>query len=534
MGSSPGEDVDTRAVAACTRRALGYAPGMQAAQAPLSPSSPVLYLAGLSAVAFLALALATSVRRGSHPLAFDLGVMCVTMSAYNILEVAYSLSGDPSWAFLEYAAASSCAIPTLRLFIGYVGQRRRHRRLLGAATVYFAAVAVTCLLPFAVPAWAGFPGGTAWALLMLAGMAPSFGWAGFLLWRYAHRSHREERARVVLLGGALLLGVGGVTTDLVSIAGGVAPRLSALGLVVASGLVAALMLRARVFEQVRVVRFASAVLAATLAVIAQLAVVTWLGRSVALLAVGTAVVVMTLIAAMRPLYATLGEERARLEESATLGRFAGQMAHDLRNPLAAISGAAQFLLEEHRQGRPLEPHVEFVALVLDRAERIERVVADYQRLGRVDPALSEHDVNALVGEAVASHRAALPASVSFAVELSEGLPRCRLDRDLFVHALENVLRNAVEALEGSGTIGVQTKATADARRVAVTITDDGPGMDPRVAERAFDAFFTTKAAGTGLGLAFAAKVLEAHGGTARLSSRLGAGTSIELALPVDA
>lgn len=218
-----------------------------------------------------------------------------------------------------------------------------------------------------------------------------------------------------------------------------------------------------------------------------------------------------------------------MEESATLGRFAQQMAHDVRNPLAAIHGAAQFLLEEQDQGRPLEPHREFIALILDRAERLERVIADYQRMGRVETQLSEEDVNELVREALASHRAS-GSDLKIELALADESPICSIDRDLFVHALENLVRNAAEAMEGDGTLSAVTERRG--RSVLIKISDDGPGMDPRSAERAFDAFYTTKAGGTGLGLAFVARVVEAHGGTARMDSRVGEGTTVELELPL--
>lgn len=503
---------------------------MDAAQAPLPPYSVELILAGVASVAFLALALATTTRRSSSPLAFDVGLMCVTMSAYNILEVAYSLTSAPQWAYLEYFVASTISIPTLRMFVGYVGQRRRYRNALAMASLYFVGLAVACLMPFARPTWALFPGGDTWAILMLVGIAPSFGGAAVLLYRHAVRSNRDERARVRLLVGALALGVGGVATDLLAIAaGGYIPRLAAGGLVIAVALVAALMLRAKLFETLRIVTLANAALVAAIAILAQIAVVTLLGGSLGLLTVGTTFVVLAVVAAVRPLWITLSEERARMEESATLGRFAQQMAHDVRNPLAAIHGAAQFLLEEQDQGRPLEPHREFIALILDRAERLERVIADYQRMGRVETQLSEEDVNELVREALASHRAS-GSDLKIELALADESPICSIDRDLFVHALENLVRNAAEAMEGDGTLSAVTERRG--RSVLIKISDDGPGMDPRSAERAFDAFYTTKAGGTGLGLAFVARVVEAHGGTARMDSRVGEGTTVELELPL--
>ena len=78
-------------------------------------------------------------------------------------------------------------------------------------------------------------------------------------------------------------------------------------------------------------------------------------------------------------------QRERLERLATLGRFSAQMAHDLKNPIAALKGAAQYLKEEHAQGRPWDDKGDFLDLLLEQVERLDRVVSTYQRLGRVEP-----------------------------------------------------------------------------------------------------------------------------------------------------
>jgi two-component system sensor histidine kinase HydH len=101
-------------------------------------------------------------------------------------------------------------------------------------------------------------------------------------------------------------------------------------------------------------------------------------------------------------------------------------------------------------------------------------------------------------------------------------------------ALENIVRNACEAMPGGGALRVRTRVDAPAAgqtTVVVQVEDTGEGMDARRAEQAFEDFFTTKATGSGLGLAFVRRVALAHGGNVSLASRPGEGTVVELRLP---
>ncbi len=101
-------------------------------------------------------------------------------------------------------------------------------------------------------------------------------------------------------------------------------------------------------------------------------------------------------------------------------------------------------------------------------------------------------------------------------------------------AVENVLQNAYEALPNGGRVVVRTAASgAAASAVVLSVEDDGPGMDPRLAERVTEAFVTTKQGGSGLGLAFAARVAKAHHGKLELDTDLGRGTIVRLVFPVE-
>jgi signal transduction histidine kinase len=205
------------------------------------------------------------------------------------------------------------------------------------------------------------------------------------------------------------------------------------------------------------------------------------------------------------------------------------MAHDLKNPLAALQGAAQFLdveLLEPRTG--VKPRA-FVKLMLEQVQRLEKIVERYRRLAQVQPLRARTSLNQLVGEVMALQTFGAGERISITQELAADLPDCDLDRDLIASALENLVRNAIEAMPEGGSICVRTESRFGA--VVLSVEDTGPGMDARTRERAFDDFFTTKAAGSGLGLAFVRRVAEAHGGSASLGSRAGRGTIVSVRLP---
>jgi signal transduction histidine kinase len=187
------------------------------------------------------------------------------------------------------------------------------------------------------------------------------------------------------------------------------------------------------------------------------------------------------------------------------------------------------LEEERTRGKPLDEHHEFLGMMAEQVDRLHRVVDDYQRIGRVEPVLRPADINELVKSVVALESFAADGRWAIRVDLSADLSPCEVDRDLLGGALENVIRNAMEAMPKGGTIVVRTERT-EGGDVVIAVEDSGEGMDARKAERALDDFFTTKPQGSGLGLAFVRRVAEAHGGEVTLQSRVGIGTVVRLRL----
>jgi signal transduction histidine kinase len=218
-----------------------------------------------------------------------------------------------------------------------------------------------------------------------------------------------------------------------------------------------------------------------------------------------------------------------------MGRLAAQMGHDLKNPLAAMKGAAQYLREERAQGRSIDDRTEFLDLLIEQIDRLQGAVDKYQRLGRIEALRSPVQLNELVRSLVAMQRFGNADDVVLRAELAADLPECPVDRDLVAGALENLLQNAFEAAPGVGTVTVRTELTSmqKGKGILLSVEDNGSGMSARTRERALDDFYTTKASGSGLGLAFVRRVAEAHGGEVSLTSKEGLGTTVRLFLPLE-
>ncbi len=488
----------------------------------------------VASAAFLGLAALAALRSRQNPLALPLALVCVDLFAYNSLEVLGSVTASPRWEWLESLSAALAAPLLVHFTLAFLGLRRERRDLLVATYAYFGLVAASCLLPFALPSWSGYPGGDGWALAMLGGMVPAFAIVFVLLVRHYRRSGSdEERARTQLFVGTIVLGVGGPATDLLALAGATAaPRLAAGGMLLSVILLTALTLRARVLRGTVAILAVNAIVIGLVAVVAHLLVYRWLHGERSLLIIGTIAITLVLLGAARGVWSAFTTYRERAAHLATLGRLSAQMAHDIRNPLSAIRGAAQYLETERERGGTLEAHAELLALIVEQADRLERVVRDYQRLGRAEPARAPTDV-AKLARAVASgaRLSERAAEIEVRAEVEDELV-ASIDPDLVSAALENLVRNALEAMEGTRGRLVHVEARREHDALVIAVADDGPGMDPRTREQAEDAFFTTKAEGTGLGLAFVRRVAEAHGGALRIESRLGHGTTVTLVLPL--
>lgn len=489
-------------------------------------------------VAHLALASIALARIHKSALAAPLALLCLDLFAFNAADAAHHLTGGPQWQWLDVFATSLLPPLAFDFVLAFVGRRRgRWRQASIACWILSGAIAGECLL--GALGWRpliGLLDPDRWSLQILpAGLAASVA-SLWLLWSHLRQSaaFAIERARTRLVIAAFAVGAAGNFGDLAANVGLTGVRLGPLGNFVATLLLATVALGFGLFERrASVLLLLTGLLAGLAQVAGYLAVFRYLGHRPTLAMVS----LLTLTLAGYPLLASTVREwtlrRHQLAYHATLGRFAAQMAHDLRNPVAAIHGAAQLIDGERELGASLASVAEYLALILEQTRRIDRVIANYQRLGRVDPRRQPVVIADLVADLVAGQRLAMPPGITLEVEMEAGLPTLALDSDLVEGALENLVRNAVEALPGGGAVTVRARRGRRPERVIVEVQDSGPGIDPRLRDRLFSDFFTTKAGGSGLGLSFVRRVVEAHGGTVAIVSALGRGTTVRLELPLD-
>jgi signal transduction histidine kinase len=217
------------------------------------------------------------------------------------------------------------------------------------------------------------------------------------------------------------------------------------------------------------------------------------------------------------------KEVKQRERLSLLGDTAASVAHEVRNPLNAISMAAQRLESEYAGMEGMEDAKNFSRILRDEVKRLDGIVGQFLSLARpAELRLAEEDLNRLVEETVTLVREEAD-TVSVGVEASLGdIPDVLLDRDEMKKAVINILRNGIEAAGPGGTLTVTTEVHDG--MIALVIKDSGRGMNEEEISRAFQPYFTTKKGGTGLGLSIAQRVVADHGGRIDADSRPGKGT----------
>lgn len=221
---------------------------------------------------------------------------------------------------------------------------------------------------------------------------------------------------------------------------------------------------------------------------------------------------------------------AQAERLATLGELMAGVAHEVRNPLTAIRGYVQIL----RQQTTDPIHQEYLSVVIKEIDSINKVIQQLLDFSR--PRHSQWQqvsLNALVEETlVLVQTAGVQARVDFISELDNELSPISADRELLKQVLLNILINAVQAISARGKIRIRTWQYSDSQQ-AISIEDNGCGIDLSLQKKIFDPFFTTKASGTGLGLALSQRIINAHQGDIRVTSLPGYGATFTLILPIN-
>ncbi len=230
------------------------------------------------------------------------------------------------------------------------------------------------------------------------------------------------------------------------------------------------------------------------------------------------------------------EQLIRSDRLATVGELAAGLAHDLRNPLAGVSGALHVLADQLPKA---DPQQDLLAEIQCQVARMNKTLTDL--LWHARPPTPQY-LPLSVSEVVEQTLWFLPMASGTGIEvvkrLQPGLPPLRLDPSLLHQAILNILVNARQAMSNGGQLTVGTRLRQNllgmGEVVEVAISDTGLGIPKQDLSRIFQPFFTTKAQGTGLGLAIAARIVEQHGGRIAVESEVGKGTTFRIVLPVPA
>jgi two-component sensor histidine kinase len=221
--------------------------------------------------------------------------------------------------------------------------------------------------------------------------------------------------------------------------------------------------------------------------------------------------------------------RTRRERLKLLSRFMSGIAHEIKNPLTGIAAGVQYLARKIQNGLNEDETVEFI---LNEINRLNRIVDDLYKIARPPQLLFQQvSINDVVGRSLICLSEELTAKrLVVEQDLDAEIPSFEADADRLQQVFINIIKNAIEASPERGTIRVETSRRDPS--VAIRVTDSGNGISREDREKIFEPFYSTKERGSGLGLCISQRIIDEHGGSIRVESGQGGGTSFVIEVPI--
>lgn len=226
----------------------------------------------------------------------------------------------------------------------------------------------------------------------------------------------------------------------------------------------------------------------------------------------------------------------RADRLAALGQLTAGLAHELRNPLGTLKTSAELL--ERKVAADNEIAREMAGYITQEVDRINSLITRFLDFARPRHLrLEKTSLHAMLDQAIERfdrEKSGAAASVTVFKNYSPDVPPVNIEPELMEHVITNLLSNAAQASPAGAVVTVKTRLadTAEGRKAEIAVIDRGSGIDPKHLENIFNPFFTTKAAGVGLGLSIVSKIVDEHGGQITVESTPGEGSVFHVYLPV--
>ena len=224
----------------------------------------------------------------------------------------------------------------------------------------------------------------------------------------------------------------------------------------------------------------------------------------------------------------------------TLGTLAAGLAHEVKNPLGGIKGAAQLLEREFEPGSDM---LDYTRVMIRETDRIDHIIRELLELA--SPRGLKHapvNLHRILGDILLLQKQSLfGREIVFSTDFDPSIPEIMADEEMLTRLFLNLIRNAIDAMSDKGHLMVSSRVLSDyrmaknerhSRMVAIEVADDGPGIPREDLENIWTPFFSTKSGGTGLGLTICHKIVSEHRGMIKAESDQGHGTKFTVLLPL--
>lgn len=230
------------------------------------------------------------------------------------------------------------------------------------------------------------------------------------------------------------------------------------------------------------------------------------------------------------------DQLLQVEKMTLMGRLAAGIAHEIRNPLSAITLNLQYLVQKLEAEPPL---LESASDALEGARRVDTVIENTLNLARITPSVMKRELlNDLVSQSVGFLKIAVrQKDIAIETSLADGLPPIMADAKQIQQVILNIVQNAIDASPSKGTVSIWTEvsgptAGGTGSRVLLGVRDRGTGISTEQRKHLFEQFYTTKVGGTGLGLALSKHIIDKHSGEIRIGPAPDGGTIVAISFPV--